>query len=373
MVMLRYGLTTACLCCTAQAFAPGTAASSRMLSTAAPPPVAVASAARSRSSVRLSNVAEGAFGSVARTHGDPLDVLENAAVRRASVLPLPGSSVSPLPPTLQPGGGGGGEDPNGRDEKNFELALGKLIDTLSQDYPLLFTEPPDFSVYSPSIVLKDPSGVVLKGMRSYRQMFAVLRFFRSTVMEGAETSFRLHYDWVNSRVRVRWHTVVVPKGRQTRFIVDGISAYRIDAQGLVYQHDLESIEVNGKSVTPPFGKAWINLDKWVMDRPGLAAPSTYFKATLDLPQPTVASSHETKAKPRSAKKQAESPLPSFLGAWPKVTGCEDSWDCDSPMICCDFALFKVCCNEGLGSPAYEPAYVPIPIPVERDYPQYPRW
>ena len=60
-------------------------------------------------------------------------------------------------------------------------------------------------------------------------------------------------------------------------------------------------------------------------------------------------------------------------SWPNVelpSGCDNSWDCDSPMQCCDFVLFKVCCNEGMGNPVSEPRLVPIPIPVE-DFPGYP--
>jgi len=48
--------------------------------------------------------------------------------------------------------------------------------------------------------------------------------------------------------------------------------------------------------------------------------------------------------------------------------CENMWDCESPMQCCDFLFVKICCNGGIGTPVWQPQQgrlVPIPIPVER--------
>ena len=70
---------------------------------------------------------------------------------------------------------------------------------------------------------------------------------------------------------------------------------------------------------------------------------------------------------RSKNLKKKSPLGKL-----KPGTCENMWDCDSPMQCCDFVLFKMCCNGGVGIPAFQPALVPIPIPVERDpYPNQP--
>ena len=61
--------------------------------------------------------------------------------------------------------------------------------------------------------------------------------------------------------------------------------------------------------------------------------------------------------------------------------CESSWDCDSPMVCCDLLVASVCCDGGLfipvrQGPMGQGSMVPIPIPVEPDQPngmppQYP--
>ena len=53
--------------------------------------------------------------------------------------------------------------------------------------------------------------------------------------------------------------------------------------------------------------------------------------------------------------------------------CESSWDCDSPLVCCDLLVASVCCDGGLfipvrQDPMTQGSMVPIPIPVEPDEP-----
>jgi hypothetical protein len=190
-------------------------------------------------------------------------------------------------------------------------------------------------------------------------------------------------------------------------------------QGMVREHDFDTVIVNGTPVEPPFAYAWINLDPWLTgERERVAIPTAHSRA-VGMSNPAVAVPAHTAARSAPAaavaalasaaaaavsgvttvqqqmQQQQHSPAaaavtgagalalaaatnspkrkgPSF--AWPKIdvpTQCEDSWDCDSPMVCCDFAFFKVCCNQGMGSPVQEPRLIPIPIPVEEEYPRYP--
>ena len=59
-----------------------------------------------------------------------------------------------------------GEDPLRRPKKklklrsdDFEPNLGKVIDTLNSDYPLLFYKPLDYSIYIKDIEVTDPTGI----------------------------------------------------------------------------------------------------------------------------------------------------------------------------------------------------------------------
>ena len=43
--------------------------------------------------------------------------------------------------------------------EDFNLKLGKVIDTLNSDYPLLFVKPLDYNIYIDEIEVTDPTGI----------------------------------------------------------------------------------------------------------------------------------------------------------------------------------------------------------------------
>jgi hypothetical protein len=65
---------------------------------------------------------------------------------------------------------------------------------LRRDYPRLFTERPDMSIYTDNIELHDPSGKRLAGKKQYERVFDALRFLRRTTMQDAQVGIRLVAD-----------------------------------------------------------------------------------------------------------------------------------------------------------------------------------
>ena len=43
--------------------------------------------------------------------------------------------------------------------EDYEINLGKVIDTLNSDYPLIFQKPLDYSIYIDQIEVSDPVGI----------------------------------------------------------------------------------------------------------------------------------------------------------------------------------------------------------------------
>jgi len=146
------------------------------------------------------------------------------------------------------------------EQREFELKLGKAMDTLRQDYPDMLTSDPDFSIYSPEIEVVDPSGVTLNGLTSYKTSFSFLhtiaKFFYCP--EKSCLTFRLIYDCARRNIRVSWNAILVPRalygGIKHQLHVDGISVYELDRQsGLIYQHRVEHLLVNDLPVQAPQG------------------------------------------------------------------------------------------------------------------------
>lgn len=81
--------------------------------------------------------------------------LPRSTARRASRVVLCSVARTPLPP----GEGiyeGEKNEKEKREELDFNRNVGKVISTLRSDYPHMFDEPLDFSVYTPDLQLRDP-------------------------------------------------------------------------------------------------------------------------------------------------------------------------------------------------------------------------
>merc|ERR1712157_282163 len=79
------------------------------------------------------------------------------------------------------------------ERREYELNVGKALDTLKSDYPKIFQSCPDFSIYHPSLEVKDPSGVTLHGINNYKNFFRVLRAIVSFIYcaDKSSITFRL--------------------------------------------------------------------------------------------------------------------------------------------------------------------------------------
>lgn len=146
------------------------------------------------------------------------------------------------------------------ERKEFELNLGKAVDTLRKDYPKLLTESPDFSIFHEDLEVVDPSGVTIHGISNYKTSFRVVRslvsFFYCPELSGL--TFKLVYDWARNNIRVSWNAELIPRslygGYKNKLHVDGISVYDLNrSSGLITQHRIEHLLINSNPVHAPRG------------------------------------------------------------------------------------------------------------------------
>ena len=143
---------------------------------------------------------------------------------------------------------------------DFELHVGKALDTLKHDYPKILTDQPDFSIYDQSIEVVDPSGVKVHGINTYKNSFRVLHALVKFIYcpDLSQITFRMCFDKARQNIRIHWNAKVVPRqifgGYRTTLHVDGISVYELDAQtGNITQHRIEKLIMNDRPVTPKEG------------------------------------------------------------------------------------------------------------------------
>lgn len=142
------------------------------------------------------------------------------------------------------------------ERREFQMNLGKAMDTLRKDMPYILKRSPDYSIYHDNIVVIDPSGVQLTGLDSYTSSIKFLQTFcKFWFQERSGLQFRMVYDFARSSIRISWHAVLVPKvplGRPLH--IDGISMYKLDpSSGKIVEHKFESLMINDNKVMPPYG------------------------------------------------------------------------------------------------------------------------
>merc|ERR1719491_338664 len=300
----------------------------------------------------------------------------------------------------------------------YDLNLGNAIDTLRRDYPKLFVEKPDLSIFTPTVELCDPSGKRLQGVSQYERVFDMLRFLRRTTMQDAELTYRIvcHDD----TIRVRWCAKMQVRdpvlGLTQLNVIDGVSVYELDSVGKIRKHKIETIVMATPDMMQPInlGLLWpttrlatpemaipffrsldaaiLLAERAPLPRAGLpmlpmslTAPrgrhsrAGFPQATLsaesgETPMQRAAREREEDAEearrlaelraPKEEKKSGWSPF-----AFKKPQECETSYDCDAPMVCCDLIVASVCCSGGMRAPSSQEGVLQrqlIPIPVEKD-------
>jgi len=334
----------------------------------------------------------------------PLNKLNIAAPPRAA--PKQASSVDPLNPVVSAPAPWIHRPPP-RSPSEYDLNLGRAIDALRHDYPKLFDEKPDLSIFSQNVELFDPSGKRLHGVSPYERVFDMLRLLRRTTMQHAEVTYRLVTQ--EDDIRVRWSAKMYMKdpvlGLTQLNIIDGVSVYELDSVGKIRSHRLESIIKTDQDHELPVSLGFL----WPTGRMATPEMAMPFFRTLQLaaseaqaaemlrpdhssvrrarpPQASALSGETPMAKAarerdedaQKAQRLAELRNPPKVQKKKGLFGfgggpqeCETSYDCDAPMVCCDLLIANVCCSGGMMIPSAPDPILQrqaIPIPVEKDSP-----
>lgn len=176
------------------------------------------------------------------------------------------------------------------EQRELQMNVGKALDTLRKDYPDFLKRAPDYSIYHPSITLKqsDNDQLSVSTLKSYKQTFGVIRTILSLLYDTDRTVIqsRMVYDATKTQIRVSFNAKLIPKSLITRPIhIDGISVYSIDLSrkqyidtntkeiqvndcaGKIIEHKLDKLLVNGQPLAPPYLNVF-GLDGMVGNRQG---------------------------------------------------------------------------------------------------------
>jgi hypothetical protein len=186
--------------------------------------------------------------------------IEGVPAFAASMNPVIMDSTEPRGP--RGGSGGDDDDPSSSKDDDFYAQSGEAIRVLREDYPSLLTKEPRWSIYREDIGLYDETmtfagpgrdgrnGIMARNMGEYKRVFKIIRIiaavlFSQSTMEVSRIWSPLGTSGLR-KIRVRWSVrgkvrLVGSIGTdEARF--DGISEYKLDSKGFIYEHKITDLE-----------------------------------------------------------------------------------------------------------------------------------
>lgn len=162
---------------------------------------------------------------------------------------------------------------------DYDLSLGKIIDTLRCDYPAMCERRPDFAIYDEGIAfeLGAPFDLksVLRGKRTYRRALLTLqKVARGFLYDDSVTVTCKFYDGksISTALKVPWTCRGFIRGSNRPMYISGISHYSIAerSQGIrvsssgtmslshtIHHHTIDFVEIEPPSLRSFIPSLWL--------------------------------------------------------------------------------------------------------------------
>lgn len=126
--------------------------------------------------------------------------------------------------------------------------VGDAIRTLREDIPELFQRELNYSIYRDDIHFKDPR-FQFEGIKNYKLIFWSLRFHGRIFFSNLYVEIKRIWQPSDDVIKMRWTVHGIPRVPwEAEGIFDGISTYKLDNNGRIYEHIVDNILLRD----PPF-------------------------------------------------------------------------------------------------------------------------
>ncbi|KAI8463509.1 MAG: hypothetical protein J3K34DRAFT_389018 [Monoraphidium minutum] len=132
---------------------------------------------------------------------------------------------------------------------DYYANVGDAIRTLREDIPTMFDNELNFSIYREDIVFRDPRNS-FQGLKNYKTIFWSLRFHGRIFFTRLYVDVKRIWQTEDGCIRMRWTVHGVPRVPwEAEGIFDGISQYKLDHEGRIYEHAVDNVILRD----PPVG------------------------------------------------------------------------------------------------------------------------
>mmetsp|Transcript_20782 Transcript_20782/g.35526 ORF Transcript_20782/g.35526 Transcript_20782/m.35526 type:complete len:448 (+) Transcript_20782:88-1431(+) len=123
--------------------------------------------------------------------------------------------------------------------------VGDCIRTLREDVPQLFSKDLNYSIYRDDIVFCDPRNK-FEGIKNYKTIFWSLRFHGKIFFSKLFVEVKRIWQPTDDVIKIRWTVRGTPRVPwEAQGLFDGISTYKLDREGRIYEHSVDNIMLIG--------------------------------------------------------------------------------------------------------------------------------
>lgn len=134
---------------------------------------------------------------------------------------------------------------------DYYANVGDAIRALRDDIPLLFQRELNWSIYREDVTFRDPN-ISFTGLKNYKLIFWSLRFHGRLFFKNPHVEVLRIWQPEDQLIKMRWKVRAVPRvWWEAEGCFDGLSTYKLDREGKVYEHAVDNVQLRDPPITNP--------------------------------------------------------------------------------------------------------------------------
>jgi hypothetical protein len=130
-------------------------------------------------------------------------------------------------------------------KRRYNMNVGRAIDTLRHDIPLLFKQAPRLDVFTTDIKLMDPKGTICSGKYAYSILLNSLRIAKA--LDPVVQIKTLRYFEDSGEIQIKFSLIaeVLPMNAVMENIhFEAVSRYVLNGEGFIHEHHIDNVTRN---------------------------------------------------------------------------------------------------------------------------------
>jgi hypothetical protein len=111
------------------------------------------------------------------------------------------------------------------------------------------------SIYRDDVVFTD-GRLEFQGLKNYKIIFWSLRFHGKLFFRHTNVDILRIWQPEDYQIKMRWKIVGIPRVGDMEGVIDGISTYKLDRRGKIYEHSITNVQLRDPPLENPLLYGW---------------------------------------------------------------------------------------------------------------------